>query len=74
MMKQNYSHALAQSDVIHELVHYLQYKKGQLGECPANFEIPAYLTQIYYYKKKTGNGATADMIEKYKRDYCNTLY
>jgi len=74
MKKQDYSRALSQSDILHELVHYIQNENGLLDDCDAHFEIPAYLMQIHYYREKTGRSATAGSIEHYKRKSCNTLY
>ena len=74
MRDQDYSNVLYQSDIIHELVHYMQDQNGLLSDCPPHFEVPAYLMQIHFYKKETGVGASSTMMELYKRDYCNTLY
>jgi len=74
MKDQDYSNVLYQSDIIHELVHYMQDQNGLLSDCPPHFEVPAYLMQIHFYKKETGVGASSTMMELYKRDYCNTLY
>ena len=70
MLDQNYSSILPQTDLLHELAHYIQDKNGEMADkCPSDYEIPAYLLQIHYYKEKTGQGATADMIDIYKRMY-----
>ena len=74
MLDQDYSQIEYQTDIIHELVHYIQQMNGFLTNCPPHYEIPAYLMQIHYFREKTGRGATADMIEEYKRHFCNTLY
>ena len=68
------SNVLNQSDLLHELVHYIQNENGLLGDCPPDYEIPAYLVQIHYYSEKTGQGATAEMIDEYKKNTCNILY
>ena len=74
MLDQDYSSILPQTDLLHELAHYIQDKNGEMGKCPAYYEIPAYSIQLHYYREKTGQGATADMIDIYKRLWCNTLY
>jgi len=71
---QDYSNIIYQSDLLHELVHYIQNENGLLGDCPPDYEIPAYLVQIHYYREKTGQGATAEMIDEYKKNTCNILY
>ena len=74
VLDQDYSRIELQTDIMHELVHYIQQMNGMLTFCPPYNEIPAYLMQLHYYRKKTGNGATADMIDVYKEHDCNTLY
>ena len=71
---QDYSKIIYQSDIIHELIHYIQEKNGLISDCPPHYEIPASLMQIHFYRKKTGRGATAHLMKEYKKDYCNTLY
>ena len=74
MLDQDYSEILHQADLLHELSHYIQDRNGVITDCPADYEIPTYLMQLHYYRKKTGTGATARMIDVYKRNICNTLY
>jgi hypothetical protein len=74
MKDQDYSKVLYQSDIIHELVHYIQGENSKLDDCDTHYEIPAYLAQIYYYKKKTGRRAISEAIDQYKGRSCNTLY
>ena len=70
----DYSMAEYQSDLLHELAHYLQDKNGHHFDCPPHYEIPTYLMQLHFYKKKTGRGATSHLMKEYEKDYCNTLY
>ena len=74
MLDQDYSQILYQADLLHELSHYIQDKNNLSKWCPPYWEIPTYLMQLHFYKKKTGRGATARLMKEYKKDYCNTLY
>ena len=75
MLDQDYSQILYQADLVHELSHYIQDKNDLITiYCPPNYEIPTYLMQLHYYRKKTGGDARARMIDEYKKNTCNTLY
>jgi|TARA_B110000263_G_C15305678_1_gene510249 hypothetical protein len=74
MLDQDYSQILYQADLLHELSHYIQDKNNLSKWCPPYWEIPTYLMQLHFYRKKTGRDATAKMIDIYKRHSCNTLY
>ena len=74
MLDQDYSEILNQADLLHELSHYIQDRNGDITDCPPHYEVPTYLMQLHFYKKKTGGDATAGMIGAYKRNSCNTLY
>ncbi len=74
MLDQDYSEILHQADLLHELSHYIQDRNGVITDCPPHYEVPTYLMQLHFYRKKTGGDATAGMIDAYKRNSCNTLY
>ncbi len=74
MLDQDYSEILHQADLLHELSHYIQDRNGVITDCPPHYEVPTYLMQLHFYRKKTGGDATSKMIDAYKRNSCNTLY
>jgi len=52
LMGNDYSIIEYQSIVLHELTHYAQHKNGAFFDCPPHIEIPSYLMQLHFYKKK----------------------
>ena len=75
LVHNDYSTVEYQSDLVHELAHYIQDKNNSIDwDCPPHYEIPVYLMQLYFYAEKTGRVATVPLLDTFKRQRCNTLY